>query len=84
MEKELERLEKEGIITSVSTSEWATPVVVAPKKDGSIRLCGDFRMTLNQAIKVERYPLPLLDDIFASLGGSIMFSMGLAFCCSKC
>ena len=39
VEKELERLEKGGIIAQVSTSEWATPVVVAPNKDGSIRLC---------------------------------------------
>eukprot|EP00731_Ephydatia_muelleri_P032928 Em0024g472a len=59
VEKELERLEKGGIIAPVSTSEWATPVVVAPKKDGSIRLCRDFRMTVNQAIKVDKYPLPL-------------------------
>ena len=58
----------------MSTSEWATPVVVAPKKDGSIRLCGDFRMTVNQAIKVDKYPLPLIEDMFASLGGSTMFS----------
>ena len=74
MEKELERLEKGGIIAPVSTSERATPVVVAPKKDGSIQLCGDFRMTVNQAIKVDKYPLPLIEDIFASLGGSTMFS----------
>ena len=46
-------------------------MVVAPKKDGSILLCADFRMTLNQAIK---YPLPLVEDIFASLGGSTMLS----------
>eukprot|EP00731_Ephydatia_muelleri_P028195 Em0019g1068a len=66
--------EEEGIIAPVSTSDGATPVVVAPKKDGSIRLCGDFRMTVNQAIKVDKYPLPLIEDIFASLGGSTMFN----------
>ena len=74
VEKELERLEKGRIIVPVSTNEWATPVVVAPKKHGSIRLCGDLRMTVNQAIKVDKYPLPLIEDIFASQGGSTMFS----------
>ena len=74
MEKELERLEKGEIIAPVSTGEWATPVVVASKKDGSIRLCGDFNMTVNQAIKVDKYPLQLIEDIFALLGGSTMFS----------
>ena len=66
MEKELERLEKVGIIP-VSTSEWATPVVVALKNDGSIRLCADFESS-------HKVPLPLVEDIFASLGGSTMFS----------
>ena len=46
-------------------------MVVALKKVGSILLCEDFRMTLNQAIK---YPLPLVEDIFALLGGSTMLS----------
>ena len=55
---ELDRLEKEGIITPVASSEWATLIVVVPKKDGTIQICGDFRTTVNKAIKVEKYPLP--------------------------
>ena len=41
---ELKRLVEEGIIFPVESSEWATPVVVVPKKDGRIRICGDFRV----------------------------------------
>ena len=55
---ELDRLEKEGIITPVASSEWANPIVVVPKKDGMIQICGHFRTTVNKAIKVEKYPLP--------------------------
>ena len=43
-EAELDRLEKEGVVTKVSHSAWATPVVVVPKADGGIRLCGDSRL----------------------------------------
>ena len=68
--KELDRLEREGIITPVASSEWATTIVIVPKKDGSIRICGDFRTTVNKAIKVDKYPLPKVDDI----GGSTIFS----------
>ena len=41
IEKELDRLESEGILEKVSYSEWAAPVVPVPKAEGTIRLCGD-------------------------------------------
>ena len=41
VEGELDRLEKMGVIEKVNFSEWATPVVAVPKKDGRVRLCGD-------------------------------------------
>ncbi|GFW52231.1 retrovirus-related Pol polyprotein from transposon 412 [Trichonephila clavipes] len=42
VENEIDRLEKEGIIEKVDSSEWATPVVPVVKSDGSIRLCADY------------------------------------------
>ena len=74
VEDELTHLEKEGIITPVTWSNWATPIVVVPKPDGSVRLCGDFKVTLNPALNVDQYPLPRVEDIFAALGGSSIFS----------
>ena len=71
---ELDRLEQDGILTKVSHSDWATPVVPIPKKDGSVRTCGDFKVTVNPQLKVDQYPLPRIDDIFASLGGGKHFS----------
>ena len=42
--------------------------------DGSIRICGDFRLTINQAAPCEKYPLPKINDIFASLAGGQLFT----------
>ena len=41
IEKELDSLESSNIITKVNFSNWAAPIVVVPKKDGKLRLCGD-------------------------------------------
>ena len=72
---ELDRLNQDGILTKVSHSDWATPVVPIPKKDGLVRICGDFKVTVNPQLKVDQYPLPRIDDIFASLGGGKHFSI---------
>ena len=61
VETELNQLEQEDVIMAVTWSEWATPIVVVPKKDGTIRLCGYFRMTMNKALKVDKYPLPRVE-----------------------
>ena len=57
IEKELERLEKEDIIEPVSHSEWASPVVTVTKEDGSLRLYGDYKRSVNPACHVDQYPL---------------------------
>ena len=47
------------------------PVV---KKDGSVRICGDYKVTVNQVAKTDTYPLPQIKDLFASLAGGTSFS----------
>lgn len=73
--KEIDNLVKDNIIYPVSQSEWATPLVCILKPDGkSVRLCADFKVTLNKFIKNEHYPLPSTEDIFAKLAGGKVFS----------
>ena len=57
--EEIERLEKAGIIEPVQHAEWAAPIVPVVKQDGTIRICGDYKMTVNQAAKQDIYPLSI-------------------------
>ena len=79
VDKELDHLVKEGVIQPVAHSDWAAPVVPVVKCDGSVRLCGDYKITVNKLAKFNGYPLPHVDDLFASLsGGSTYTRMDLA------
>ena len=69
MEAELDKLQSDGVISPVTFSKWAAPIVPVVKSDGKIRICGDYKLTINQAARVDKYPLPKADDLFASLSG---------------
>ncbi|KAK2578340.1 hypothetical protein KPH14_012794 [Odynerus spinipes] len=74
VEREIEKLEKDGILDKVHTSKWATPIVPVLKKGDRIRLCGDFSVTLNKYLQVDEYPLPTIDELFSTLAGGEKFS----------
>ena len=74
IEDELDRLEREGVLEKVTFSEWATPIVAVPKSDGKVRLCGDFKVTINPQLRVDQYPLPKAEDLFAMLAGGKRFT----------
>jgi hypothetical protein len=75
VEDELSRLTTEGIIEPLQFSEWAAPIVPVLKGDGkSIRICGDYSVTVNKASKLECYPIPKIDDLLTSLTGGVVFS----------
>ncbi|XP_064475741.1 uncharacterized protein K02A2.6-like [Ornithodoros turicata] len=74
VEKELEKWERQGIVTPIQHSDWATPVVIVRKKDGSIRMCGDYRSTVNLMTKKTAYPLPTASEVLANLQGGKLFS----------
>jgi len=63
---------KDGIVRP-SLSDYASPVVLVEKKDGSIRLCVDYRQ-LNRKIIRDRYPLPLIEDQLDRLQSMRYFS----------
>ena len=73
VEMELARLERVGIIQPVQFSEWGALVPVL-KKDGSIRVCGDYKLTVNRVSSVDAYPLPRVDDLLASTTNTKIFT----------
>ena len=56
-------MQQEGILEPVERSECATPLVIVPKRN-KLRVCGDFKVTINQCVEKKTYPLPTTDDIY--------------------
>ena len=74
VEEEYNRLERDGIISKVEHSEWATPMVHVPKSDGTTRSCGNYAITVNPQLNVLSYPIPLPEDVFCKLRGGQKFT----------
>ena len=72
VKKEITEMLAEGIIEP-SSSEWSFPMVLVKKKDGSLRLCVDFRR-LNQVSECDAYPMPRIDDLIDRVGKSAFIS----------
>ena len=74
VEEELKRLQREEIVQPVQFSDWAAPIVPVVKQDGSVRICGDYRLTVNRASKLDSYPLPKVEDLFAAMAGGKQYT----------
>nr|GEY19758.1 reverse transcriptase domain-containing protein [Tanacetum cinerariifolium] len=72
LSNQLQELANRGFIRP-STSPWGAPVLFVKKKDGSIRMCIDYR-ELNKLTIKNRFPLPRMDDLFDQLQGSSVYS----------
>jgi len=72
LKAQLEELAEKGYVRP-SASPWGAPVLFVKKKDGSLRLCIDYR-ELNRATVKNRYPLPCIDDLLDQLQGAVVFS----------
>ena len=83
LDKAYDELLRDDIIAPISYSKWAAPVVPVLKPNGTIRVCGDYKVTVNKAVKLDSYPIPKLEDLFSSLAGGKVFSkldMSQAYC----
>jgi hypothetical protein len=72
LQMQLKELLDLGLIRP-SVSPWGAPVIFVKKKDGSLRLCIDYR-DLNRATVKNRYPMPRIDDLFDQMKGAVVFS----------
>ena len=74
VDAELDKQVELGLWEAVPDSRWAAPMVVVPKADGSLRLCGDYRLTVNKAARIHQYPLPRVEELLTKLAGCSVFS----------
>ncbi|XP_037502384.1 uncharacterized protein LOC119376711 [Rhipicephalus sanguineus] len=72
--QEIQRLIRDSIIVPVKTARWAAPIVPVTKRDGRIRICGAFGVTINPVATVERYPIPRIEDLWTVLAGGEKFT----------
>jgi hypothetical protein len=72
LKEHIKELLQKGFIHP-SSSPWGAPVIFVPKKDGTQRLCVDYRV-LNEVTVKNKYPLPRIDNLFNQLCGACVFS----------
>ena len=74
IKSQVERLLSLGIISPIDYSPWATPIVPVFKKNGQLRICGDFKVTVNPQIEIDQHYMPRIDELFAKLQGGKEFT----------
>ena len=72
--KKLDSLEEEGFLIKVDHSKYASPIHPVMKADGDVRLCGDYKSTLNPNVDTKCYPLPTIEDCLWEIRGSTIFT----------
>jgi hypothetical protein len=72
LKEHIKELLEKGFICP-SSSSWGAPLIFVPKKDGTQRLCMDYR-AINEVTIKNKYPLPRIDDLFDQLYGASVFS----------
>ncbi|CAB0009028.1 unnamed protein product, partial [Nesidiocoris tenuis] len=76
---ELDRLVDEGIIEPVDPTndivDWVSPIVVAVKQTGKLRICADFKVTLNKYSQPNVHPMPNLEEILSKIGSGEKYSI---------
>lgn len=74
VEKELEFLIESDVLERVNSSRWATPIVAVPKANNRVRICGDYKVTINPHLPLVDSSLPTVDELFEDMAGGEHFS----------
>ncbi|XP_055522484.1 uncharacterized protein K02A2.6-like [Wyeomyia smithii] len=74
VECEIHKMVKSGVLVKVNRSEWATPIVPVMKSANRVRLCGDYKLTVNKFLLVDEHPLPTINEMFSNMAGGDKFT----------
>jgi hypothetical protein len=72
--EEIDRSVARNVLEPVKVSKYGTPIVPVPKSNNEIRICGDYKVTLNPDLVIDRYPLPDTDEMFVKIANSEYYS----------
>ena len=73
VKEEIQKLLEAGFIYPISNSEWVSPLIIVPKKNGKWRVCVDYR-ELNEATQKYHFPLTFIDQVLNTLSRKNFFS----------
>ncbi|UYV78632.1 K02A2.6-like, partial [Cordylochernes scorpioides] len=74
VDKKLKSLEGQGVIEPVKFTKWASPIVTVLKNDGTIRICHDYKITVNLYSNPDKYPLLTIPQLLDRLRGGRVFT----------
>lgn len=74
VDKEIDKLVDLGVLIPVDHSDYASPIVPVLKRNGNVRLCADYSVSINKQLVVDQYPLPTIKELFARLHGGKHFT----------
>lgn len=69
VDRELQEMERLGVLKKIDHSEWASPMVVVQKPDGRVRITGDFSTTVNSQLHINQYPIANQEHLFNAVAG---------------
>ena len=79
VEKAIDDLVEQNVFSPIENVSWGTPLVPVVKPDGSIRICADYKITLNKALNDHPYPIPVVSHLLTNLsGGKVFVKLDLA------
>ena len=79
IEEEINRLREAGFVYEIEHTEWVSPFVVVPKKNGKLRVCVNLKK-VNAATIRDHYPLPITDHVLKRVAGAKAYSFLDGFC----
>lgn len=74
IDTELDKLIQQGVLEPVDQAKWETPIVTPLKANGDVRICADYKCTINRALQQHAYPVPVVSHLLAALGGATIFA----------
>ncbi|XP_013931928.1 PREDICTED: uncharacterized protein K02A2.6-like [Thamnophis sirtalis] len=83
VDAELDKLIAQGVLEPVDHARWETPIVLPIKPDGSVRICTDYRCSINRALPSNAYPVPMVQHLLHTLAEAqiIITHWGAFKCC---